>query len=65
MRDIVYLQNRLIQNSVLNGLTVAILLMIPMALAVSASSPKDFLPMMMMAIVLGPITGISLNKFVR
>jgi hypothetical protein len=39
--------------------------MIPMALAVSASNPKDFLPMMFMAIVLGPIAGILLNKYVR
>lgn len=53
------------KNSVINGLTVATLLMIPMALAVSASNPKDFLPMMFMAIVLGPIAGILLNKYVR
>ena len=54
-----------LKNGALNGLVVAILLMIPMALAVSASNPKDFMPMMLMGIVLGPIAGILLNRFAK
>jgi len=56
-------KTRFFKNNALNGLIVSILLMIPIALAVSASNPKDFLPMMMMAIILGPISGVLLNKF--
>jgi len=58
-------KTRFFEKSAINGLTIAIILMIPMALAVSASNSKDFLPMMLMAIVLGPIAGILLDKFVR
>ncbi len=36
---------RFFENNAVNGLVVAVLLMIPMALAVSASNAKDFLPM--------------------
>ena len=53
---------RFFENNAVNGLVVAVLLMIPMALAVSASNAKDFLPMMFMAIILGPIAGVLLNK---
>jgi hypothetical protein len=58
-------KTNLVKNNLLNGLMVAVLLMLPMALAVSASNSKDFLPMMVMAIILGPIAGMSLNKYVR
>jgi len=56
-------KTKFFNNNAINGLIIAVLLMIPMALAVSASNPKDFLPMMVMAIILGPISGILLNKF--
>lgn len=55
----------LLKSHILNGLLIATILMLPMALAVSASNPKDFFPMMFMAIVLGPIVGFSTNKFIK
>ena len=50
------------RNTILNGLFLSILLMVPMALAVSATNPRDFVPMMFMAIVLGPLVGYALSK---
>jgi len=58
-------QTKLFKNSVLNGLTVSLILMIPMALTVAATNPKDFVPMMSMAILLGPIVGFLTGKFAR
>lgn len=55
-------KTKLIENTVLNGLMVSILLMIPMALAVSATNPKDFIPMMSMAFLLGPCVGFMVGK---
>jgi hypothetical protein len=52
------------KKAILNGLIVSILLMIPMALAVSATNPKDFVPMMSMALLLGPLVGYAIDKFV-
>lgn len=56
---------KITKNSILNGLILSILLMIPMALAVSATNPKDFVPMMSMAVLLGPIVGYAIGKFVE
>ena len=53
------------RNTIINGLILSILLMIPMALAVSATNPKDFVPMMFMAVVLGPLVGYALGKVNR
>jgi len=39
------------------GLAVSLILMIPMALAVAATNPKDFAPMISMALLLGPLVG--------
>lgn len=55
----------LVENSLLNGLAIATVLMIPMALAVAATNPTDFIPMMSMALLLGPPVGWSLQKFVK
>ncbi|MDF1543333.1 MAG: hypothetical protein RQ731_10125 [Anaerosomatales bacterium] len=52
----------LFRSGLLNGLAVALLLMLPMALAVSATNPKDFVPMISMALVLGPTVGWILRK---
>jgi len=49
-------------NSILNGLVLSMLLMFPMALAVSATNPKDFFPMMLMSILLGPAVGYTLSR---
>ena len=58
-------KTRLIKNSLINGLLIAILLMLPLALAVSATNPKDFAPMMLMAIILGPLVGFLFSKFLK
>lgn len=50
------------KNSIANGLVLSILLMFPMALAVSATNPKDFFPMMSMSILLGPAVGYTLRR---
>jgi len=52
-------------NSILNGLVLSILLMFPMALAVSATNPKDFFPMMLMSILLGPTVGYVLGRLLK
>ena len=53
----------LVKNGALNGLIVSVILMLPMALAVSATNPKDFAPMMFMALLLGPIVGFVIGRF--
>lgn len=54
-----------VKNAALNGLLIATILMLPMALAVSASNAKDFAPMMLMAVVLGPIVGFVVSRLLR
>ena len=58
-------KTKLIMNSTANGLLVALTLMVPMALTVAATNPKDFIPMMSMAIILGPLVGFSTGKLVK
>ncbi|MBI9102447.1 MAG: hypothetical protein JEY99_08540 [Spirochaetales bacterium] len=53
---------KIYKNSIVNGLILSILLMLPTALAVSATNPKDFIPMMFMAIFLGPLVGYATGK---
>ncbi len=52
----------LVKNTILNGLLIAVLLMMPLILTVSAVNPKDFLPMLSMAVILGPIAGWIIGK---
>lgn len=56
---------RFFQNRILNGLVVSIALMIPLALTVSATNPKDFLPMLFMAVVLGPLSGLLMEWWIK
>ncbi|NCB02642.1 MAG: hypothetical protein EOM67_10805 [Spirochaetia bacterium] len=53
----------LVKNTLLNGLVISILLMIPMALALSATNKQDFFPMMFMSIILGPVVGYANGKW--
>jgi predicted neutral ceramidase superfamily lipid hydrolase len=53
------------QNASLNGLLVSLILMLPLSLAVAATNPKDFLPMMSMAVILGPASGFVIHKLSR
>jgi len=52
----------LFKNSFLNGLTVAVLLMLPVVLTVYTVNPKDFLPMLSMAVILGPLSGVAVHR---
>lgn len=56
-------RTHLFDNALLNGLVIAVILMVPMALAVAATNPRDFAPMMLMAILLGPFVGLLTSKF--
>ena len=52
----------LFRNPFLNGLVVAVLIMLPVVMTVYTVNPKDFLPMLSMAIVLGPLAGAALHR---
>jgi hypothetical protein len=52
----------LFKNSLLNGLVVAVLLMLPVVLTVYPVNPNDFLPMLSMAVILGPLSGAAVRK---
>lgn len=51
-----------VRNSLLDGLIMGVLLMLPLILTVSAVNPKDFFPMLSMAVLLGPLGAWSLAK---
>jgi hypothetical protein len=54
-------QVTLFRNPLLNGLTVAVLIMLPVVMTVYTVNPKDFIPMMSMAVILGPLSGIAVK----
>lgn len=56
---------KLLKRPILNGLVLSVILMLPLALAVAATNPTDFVPMMAMAVVLGPIAGFCIGKFIE
>jgi len=51
-----------VRNSLLDGLILGVLLMLPLILTVSAVNPRDFFPMLLMAVLLGPLCAWSLKK---
>lgn len=55
-------QMTVLKNSSLNGLIVSLMLMLPLSLAVAATNPKDFVPMVSMALILGPVCGYCVEK---
>lgn len=55
----------LVENSLLNGLIIATLNMLPLILTIYTINPKDFLPMLSMAIILGPLTGFLNNRYAK
>lgn len=52
----------LFRNPLLNGLVVAVMIMLPVVMTVYTINPKDFLPMLSMAVILGPLSGIALSR---
>src|SRR6056297_198226 len=55
----------LFRNPFLNGLAVAVLVMLPVVLTVYTVNPKDALPMLSMAVVLGPLSGAAVRRWIR
>ncbi len=55
----------LFSNAFLNGLAVAVLIMLPVVLTVYTVNPKDFLPMLSMAVILGPLSGAAVRRGLR
>ena len=55
-------KTKLFANPLLNGLVVAVLIMLPVVLIVYTVNPKDFLPMLSMAVILGPLSGAALHR---
>jgi hypothetical protein len=59
---IIMSKTRFIKNNILDGLVMAVLLMLPLILTVSAVNPKDFVPMLAMAVILGPLCSLVMAK---
>lgn len=55
----------LFRNSFLNGLVVAVLIMVPVVLTVYTVNPKDVFPMLSMALILGPLAGAAVRRGTR
>ena len=55
--------NALFKNSILNGLALSTLNMLPLVIVIYTINPKDFLPMLSMALILGPLTGYLNGRF--
>jgi hypothetical protein len=53
----------LFKNSLLNGLVLSTVNMLPLVLVIYTINPKDFLPMLSMALILGPLVGYLNGRF--
>lgn len=53
----------LFKNIILNGLALSTLNMLPLVIVIYTINPKDFLPMLSMALILGPLTGYLNGRF--
>ncbi len=58
-------QATLVENAWLNGLVVAVLIMVPLILTVATVNPSDVLPMLSMAVLLGPPSGYAVRRGLR
>lgn len=47
----------LLRNKVMNGLVLSTLNMLPLVVVIYTINPKDFMPMLSMAFILGPLVG--------
>jgi len=54
---------KLSKNTILNGLILSTLNMLPLVIVIYTVNPKDFMPMLSMAIVLGPLVGYLNGRF--
>jgi hypothetical protein len=55
----------LFENPFLNGLVVAVMIMLPLILTVYTVNPGDALPMLSMAVILGPLSGAAVRRGLR
>lgn len=55
----------LVENPYLNGLVVAVMIMLPLILTVYTVNPGDALPMLSMAVILGPLSGGAVRRGLR
>lgn len=53
----------LLKNALLNGLVLSTLNMLPLVAIIYTINPKDFLPMLSMALILGPLVGYLNGRF--
>lgn len=53
----------LMKNTLLNGLALSTVNMLPLVMVIYTINPKDFLPMLSMALVLGPLVGYLNGRF--
>ena len=58
-------QIKLLKNSLLNGLVLSTLNMVPMVMVIYTINPKDFFPMLSMAILLGPLVGYLNGRYFK
>lgn len=47
----------ILKNNILNGLVLSILNMLPLVVVIYTMNPKDFMPMLSMALMIGPLVG--------
>jgi len=53
----------LFKNALLNGLVMSTINMLPLVIIIYTINPKDFFPMLSMALILGPLVGFLNNRF--
>ena len=51
------------KNSLVNGLVLSTLKMLPLLMVIYTINPKDFVPMLSMAVLLGPVVGLLNKRF--
>jgi hypothetical protein len=53
------------KNALINGLMISIMNMLPLVMVIYTINPKDFLPMLSMAVLLGPLAGYLNKRFIK
>jgi hydrogenase/urease accessory protein HupE len=56
--------NNLKLPAIIKGILLSILVLIPTAIIIGSKEPKSLIPITIMTIILGSITGIAINKLI-
>ena len=56
--------NNLKLPSIIKGILISILVLIPTAIIIGSKEPKSLIPITIMTIILGSISGIAINKLI-